>query len=133
MEWVLCTEVVVGHPAVRSEGKGYPSFDSEYTAILDLTNRREIDAVGILNTFIYIILCLISRFECEVEPSTRAVFRSLASVLTRSGSLTFSSGRLPPPPLLLWQLLLLPLPANGANAEPTQPGKLTADSGRVEA
>lgn len=25
--------------------KGYPSFDSEYTAILDLTKRRQIDAV----------------------------------------------------------------------------------------
>lgn len=32
-------------PVVRSEGRGYPSFDSEYTAILDLMNRREIDAV----------------------------------------------------------------------------------------
>lgn len=111
-------------PAVRSEAKGYPSFDSEYTAILDLTNRREIDAVRILNTFVCV--CLISWFECKIEPSTRAIFQSFVNVLTRSGSLTFSSGRLP---LLLWQLL----PANRASAEPTQPRKLTADSGCMEA
>lgn len=47
-------------PVVRSEGRGYPSFDSEYTAILDLMNRREIDAVRILNVFsplcVYVLL-----------------------------------------------------------------------------
>lgn len=39
--FVVCTEVVRGQGV-----KGYPSFDSENTAILDLTKRRQIDAVS---------------------------------------------------------------------------------------
>lgn len=65
-------------PVVRSEGRGYPSFDSEYTAILDLMNRREIDAVRILNGFFPPPhVCVTGWLGSKIDVSTRAIFSSV--------------------------------------------------------
>lgn len=75
-------------PVVRSEGRGYPSFDSEYTAILDLMNRREIDAVRILNGFPSLVcVCYWVFREQDRCVNTRCfLLRCLVVILTRRHS-----------------------------------------------